>query len=178
MDRDTHWTQFDLSPLRTYLEEDMDTTQSRMGQFVDASLSTSDDENHPRSDDKKNHLTIFYDENTTSDGRNIPSTFERDVVSEMSGILPVSNNLESNNEQQSPRRVCMTDFAGQCAYYSTHQIFLSPRAFFLLVLDMTKDLTHVVGEEVCCQEGSIYKDWTFRGMVLSYMVRYSDVCLK
>jgi hypothetical protein len=55
------------------------------------------------------------------------------------------------------------DFAGQCAYYASHQIFLSPRAFFLLVLNMKRNLDDVVDEEVCCQETSVFRKWTFRG---------------
>ncbi|XP_061193678.1 probable serine/threonine-protein kinase pats1 [Saccostrea echinata] len=63
----------------------------------------------------------------------------------------------------------MTDFAGQCAYYASHQIFLSPRAFFILVLNMEKKFDDTVGEEVCRQEGSIYKGWTHRDYLEFWM---------
>ncbi|XP_062612989.1 probable serine/threonine-protein kinase pats1 isoform X2 [Saccostrea cucullata] len=56
----------------------------------------------------------------------------------------------------------MIDFAGQCSYYSSHQIFLSPRAFFILVLNMKKKLLEKVGKEVCSQKGSIYEGWTHK----------------
>ncbi|XP_053379695.1 uncharacterized protein LOC123526993 [Mercenaria mercenaria] len=36
------------------------------------------------------------------------------------------------------------DFAGQEVYYSTHQVFLSRRAIYLLVVDMSKDLDDVI----------------------------------
>ncbi|XP_062571501.1 uncharacterized protein LOC134233549 [Saccostrea cucullata] len=61
------------------------------------------------------------------------------------------------------------DFAGQCAYYASHQIFLSPRAFFILVLNMEKKFDDKVGEEVCCREGSVYGEWTHRGYLEFWM---------
>ncbi|KAL4234307.1 hypothetical protein ACF0H5_005958 [Mactra antiquata] len=36
--------------------------------------------------------------------------------------------------------VSLWDFAGQFVYYATHQLFFSPRAIYVLVLDMTDDL--------------------------------------
>ncbi|XP_061194055.1 uncharacterized protein LOC133202278 [Saccostrea echinata] len=86
------------------------------------------------------------------DRENIPDN------SEISGILRVSKDVSDNPE----KKITMVDFAGQCAYYASHQIFLSPRAFFILVLNMEKKFDDKVGEEVCSQEGSIYKGWTHR----------------
>ncbi|XP_061193809.1 uncharacterized protein LOC133202049 [Saccostrea echinata] len=74
------------------------------------------------------------------------------------GILRVSRNISEDIE----KRITMVDFAGQCAYYASHQIFLSPRAFFILVLNMEKRFDDKVGEEVCSQEGSIFRGWTHR----------------
>ncbi|XP_062583618.1 uncharacterized protein LOC134245336 [Saccostrea cucullata] len=78
--------------------------------------------------------------------------------SESLGIIRVSKQATDEPE----KRISMVDFAGQCSYYSSHQIFLSPRAFFILVLNMEKKFDDMVGEEVCSQEGSIYKGWTHR----------------
>ncbi|XP_062591203.1 uncharacterized protein LOC134252711 [Saccostrea cucullata] len=80
------------------------------------------------------------------------------------GILPVLKHVSPDIE----KKITMVDFAGQCSYYASHQIFLSPRAFFILVLNMEKKFDDKVGEEVCCQEGSIYKGWTHRGLRLLY----------
>ncbi|XP_061171147.1 uncharacterized protein LOC133180696 [Saccostrea echinata] len=82
--------------------------------------------------------------------------------SENLGILQVSKNVSDEPE----KKISMVDFAGQCSYYSSHQIFLSPRAFFILVLNMEKKFDEMVGEEVCCQERSIYKGYTHRDYVL------------
>ncbi|XP_078321960.1 uncharacterized protein LOC111112093 isoform X3 [Crassostrea virginica] len=54
----------------------------------------------------------------------------------------------------------LLDFAGHSAYYACHHIFFSPRAFFILVVDMTKDLS-TVATEACTKEGLIYSNWTY-----------------
>ena len=61
----------------------------------------------------------------------------------------------------------LLDFAGHSAYYACHHIFFSPRAFFILVVDMTKDLSSVA-TEACTKEGLIYSNWTYAGKLLLY----------
>ncbi|XP_078321956.1 uncharacterized protein LOC111119843 isoform X2 [Crassostrea virginica] len=58
------------------------------------------------------------------------------------------------------KMLSLLDFAGHSAYYACHHIFLSPRAFFILVVDMTKDLG-TVATEACTKEGLIYSNWTY-----------------
>ncbi|XP_062598743.1 uncharacterized protein LOC134260172, partial [Saccostrea cucullata] len=58
--------------------------------------------------------------------------------------------------------VSMLDFAGQLAYYACHQIYVTPKAFFILVLDMTKNFEDVVDKERDNQEGSIFSVWTYK----------------
>ncbi|XP_062578737.1 uncharacterized protein LOC134240685 [Saccostrea cucullata] len=82
----------------------------------------------------------------------------RQEKSEISGILRVSKNVLDDPE----KKITMVDFAGQCSYYASHQIFLSPRAFFILVLNMEKKFDEKVGKEVCSQEGSVYEGWTHK----------------
>ncbi|XP_062580657.1 uncharacterized protein LOC134242573, partial [Saccostrea cucullata] len=79
-------------------------------------------------------------------------------ISESLGIIRVSKQKKSEPE----KKISMVDFAGQCSYYSSHQIFLSPRAFFILVFNMEKNFDEMVGEDVCSQERSIYKGYTHR----------------
>ncbi|XP_062588710.1 uncharacterized protein LOC134250372 [Saccostrea cucullata] len=74
-----------------------------------------------------------------------------------------------NISEDPDKKITMTDFAGQCSYYASHQIFLSPRAFFILVLNMEKKFDDKVGEEVCCQEGSVYGGWTNRDYLEFWM---------
>ncbi|XP_062613760.1 probable serine/threonine-protein kinase pats1 isoform X2 [Saccostrea cucullata] len=84
----------------------------------------------------------------------------------------ISGNLQidaKNIPEYPDKKITMTDFAGQCSYYASHQIFLNPRAFFILVLNMEKKFDDQVGEEVCCQEGSIYERWTHRDYLEFWM---------
>ncbi|XP_062569597.1 uncharacterized protein LOC134231629 [Saccostrea cucullata] len=85
---------------------------------------------------------------------------------EFSGNLQIGVEDISENPD---KRITMTDFAGQCSYYASHQIFLSPRAFFILVLNMERKFDDKVGEDVCCQEGSVYGGWTHRDYLEFWM---------
>lgn len=73
-----------------------------------------------------------------------------------------SDCVASTNEN-SLKVLSILDFAGQSAYYACHHIFFSPRAFYILVVDMSKDLkSHA--ERACDKDGLIYSDWTYAGM--------------
>ncbi|XP_062613007.1 uncharacterized protein LOC134274794 [Saccostrea cucullata] len=65
--------------------------------------------------------------------------------------------------------VTFLDFAGQCVYYACHQIYLSPRAFYLLVVDMSKDLQEPVDEKVNDQEGTMFENWTYEDYFVFWM---------
>ncbi|XP_056015275.1 uncharacterized protein LOC125656640 [Ostrea edulis] len=59
----------------------------------------------------------------------------------------------------------MTDFAGQAAYYACHQVYLSRRAFYLLVVDMSKKLTkeaHKDNKDRHNPIGSLFHHWTYK----------------
>ncbi|XP_062594342.1 uncharacterized protein LOC134255816, partial [Saccostrea cucullata] len=78
---------------------------------------------------KGNEAAAFVEkEEMVEDKQNIPKE------SDLSGILRVSKDVSGDPE----KKITMVDFAGQCSYYASHQIFLSPRAFFILVLNMEK----------------------------------------
>ena len=62
------------------------------------------------------------------------------------------------------KMLSLLDFAGHNAYYACHHIFFSPRAFFILVIDMTKDLSAVAKE--ACRKDLIYSEWTYAGRIL------------
>ncbi|XP_062593388.1 uncharacterized protein LOC134254867 [Saccostrea cucullata] len=66
------------------------------------------------------------------------------------------------SEKEKLPTVSMLDFAGQLAYYACHQIYVTPKAFFILVLDMTKKFEDVIDKEKDNQEGSIFSAWTYK----------------
>lgn len=73
-----------------------------------------------------------------------------------------SDCVASTNEN-SLKVLSILDFAGQSAYYACYHIFFSPRAFYILVVDMSKDLKSRA-DRACDKEGLIYSDWTYAGI--------------
>ena len=85
----------------------------------------------------------------------------------------IEQNIDLNDCVPSVNRdnlkmLTLLDFAGHSAYYACHHIFLSPRAFFILVVDMTKELNSVA-TEACREKGLIYSNWTYAGKYFSFI---------
>ncbi|XP_078321794.1 uncharacterized protein LOC111112647 [Crassostrea virginica] len=87
----------------------------------------------------------------TPDTERAYATLEQDV--DLNDCVPSVN-------MDNLKMLSLLDFAGHSAYYACHHIFFSPRAFFILVVDMTKDLNSIP-TEACRKEGLIYSNWTY-----------------
>lgn len=85
-----------------------------------------------------------------------------------------SDCVASTNEN-SLKMLSILDFAGQSAYYACHHIFFSPGAFYILVVDMSKDLKSYA-DRACDKEGLIYSNWTYAGIQI-YTFNFKSVCL-
>lgn len=70
--------------------------------------------------------------------------------------------LEQLNKNPRPR-ITFIDFAGQSIYYAFHQIYLSPKTCYILVLDMTKGLNEKVDSDETV--GSRFVSWTYKGNI-------------
>lgn len=81
-----------------------------------------------------------------------------------------SNCVASANEDNL-KVLSLLDFAGQSAYYACHHIFFSPRAFYILVVDMSKDLNSQA-DKACDKEGLFYSNWTYAGMQIEQSTIY------
>ncbi|XP_062616074.1 uncharacterized protein LOC134277783 [Saccostrea cucullata] len=68
---------------------------------------------------------------------------------------------ESSATNIDSKTLTFFDFGGQCAYYACHQIYLTRRAFYVVVVDASKRLDQNVDKEVCDQEGSVFSGWTY-----------------
>lgn len=68
----------------------------------------------------------------------------------------------------------LLDFAGHSAYYACHHIFISPRVFFILVVDMSKDLNE---KATCNEKDLIYSDWTYAGKTIFRYISDLDVLM-
>ncbi|XP_061177727.1 uncharacterized protein LOC133186509 [Saccostrea echinata] len=71
----------------------------------------------------------------------------------------------------------MTDFAGQVAYYACHQIYLSRRAFYILVVDMSKDLKDVAYQKDRHDPmGSLFENWTYEDYFVFWLRSIKTYC--
>ncbi|XP_062580310.1 probable serine/threonine-protein kinase roco6 [Saccostrea cucullata] len=68
------------------------------------------------------------------------------------------------------------DFGGQCAYYACHQVYLSRRAFYLLVIDMSKSFDEKVDPALCEQQGTMFADWTYGEYILFWLKSVHTYC--
>lgn len=60
-------------------------------------------------------------------------------------------------------RITFVDFAGQSLYYAFHQIYLSPKTCYILVVDMTKNPKEVLESDVDEPDCSRFKSWKYQG---------------
>ncbi|XP_061195146.1 uncharacterized protein LOC133203371 [Saccostrea echinata] len=70
----------------------------------------------------------------------------------------------SENQYLDNNVVSMTDFAGQVAYYACHQVYLSRRAFYIVVVDMSKNLkeeSRMYDKDRHDPTGSLFHSWTY-----------------
>lgn len=70
---------------------------------------------------------------------------------------------EASVSERNLKMLSILDFAGQSAYYACHHIFLSPRAFYILVVDISEDLKSLA-THACEKQGLIYSEWTYAGI--------------
>ncbi|XP_062611349.1 uncharacterized protein LOC134273186 [Saccostrea cucullata] len=84
--------------------------------------------------------------------------------------------LEEDVDTENKCLLSVVDFAGQCAYYACHQVYLSRRAFYLLVIDMSKKFDEKVDQALCEQEGTMFADWTFGQYVIFWLKSIHTYC--
>lgn len=74
-------------------------------------------------------------------------------------IMDALKHLKTNSRP----RVTFIDCAGKSIYYAFHQIFLSPKTCYILVVDMTKGLNKKVDTDETV--GSRFVSWTYKGNI-------------
>lgn len=74
---------------------------------------------------------------------------------------------ELSDEKHLRPKITFLDFAGQKTYYAFHQIYLSPKTFYILVMDMTKnfdEIVHEPGDEEIQENCSRFESWKYKGI--------------
>ncbi|XP_062573619.1 uncharacterized protein LOC134235503 [Saccostrea cucullata] len=84
--------------------------------------------------------------------------------------------LSDSTNKDDKQILSVVDFGGQCAYYACHQVYLSRRAFYLLVIDMSKSFTEKVDENKCEQQETMFADWTYGEYVLFWLKSIHTYC--
>lgn len=115
-------------------------------------------------------------QSTNEKNRNEIETNKDENYSEVLNAITEELNNELSGRKHLPTQVTFLDFAGQSMYYAFHQIFLSPKTFYILVVDMTKRLDDKV-EEHLYRKGksperneklcSRFESWEYKGNELS-----------
>ncbi|XP_062598534.1 probable serine/threonine-protein kinase pats1, partial [Saccostrea cucullata] len=72
-----------------------------------------------------------------------------------------NENVKNNVTHVEAKTLTFFDFGGQCAYYAYHQIYLTRRAFYVVVVDASKRLDQKVDKALCDQDGSVFSGWTY-----------------
>lgn len=94
------------------------------------------------------------------------TTFAQNV-DENDAISKIMDAVKQLSKEKGLRpRITFLDFAGQSLYYAFHQIYLSPKTCYILVLDMTKRLEERVPDtdEQCASQ---FVSWTYEGITFS-----------
>ncbi|XP_062619587.1 uncharacterized protein LOC134281136 [Saccostrea cucullata] len=73
-------------------------------------------------------------------------------------------------------RLSVFDFGGQSVYYACHQIYLTRRAFYIVVVDASQELHQRVSETVCKQDDGVFGGWTFGDYFVFWMKSIHTYC--
>ncbi|XP_072172990.1 uncharacterized protein [Diadema setosum] len=110
---------------------------SNDGWITSASDTSSDNhEENSSSEDQLQDLAKSLDQETFD---LVTSKVERFLTEAQSGQ---SDLLDEKEEQKYSKKIVLSiwDFAGQSVYYTTHQVFLSPRAVYVIVFSLSNEL--------------------------------------
>ncbi|XP_056015075.1 uncharacterized protein LOC125676208 [Ostrea edulis] len=111
--------------------------------------------------------------------KQVQSTVGLEVHEDIFEIAPESDclkDLPADTGKEGKQLLSILDFGGQCAYYACHQVYLSRRAFYLLVLNMSKRFDEKVDPSLCEQEGTMFTDWTHGEYLLFWLKSVHTYC--
>ncbi|XP_062577802.1 probable serine/threonine-protein kinase pats1, partial [Saccostrea cucullata] len=97
-------------------------------------------------------------------------------IREKRGTLIKAKKHIKRSNKDARKTLSFFDFGGQCAYYACHQIYLTRRAFYVVVVDASKRLDQKVDREVCDQEETVFANWTYKDYFLFWMKSIHTYC--
>ncbi|XP_048765302.2 uncharacterized protein LOC125673075 isoform X2 [Ostrea edulis] len=111
--------------------------------------------------------------------KQVQSTVGLEVHEDIFEITPESDCLKDlpvDTDKEGKQLLSVVDFGGQCAYYACHQVYLSRRALYLLVLNMSKKFDEKVDPSLCEQEGTMFTDWSYGEYLLFWLKSVHTYC--
>ncbi|XP_056015748.1 uncharacterized protein LOC125673557 isoform X1 [Ostrea edulis] len=112
-----------------------------------------------------------------ADIRGVTSTEGLEVHEEIFQICEETRTLKAKKTPGGDQKtLSVFDFAGQCPYYACHQIYLTRRAFYMLVVDASKYLDQVVDKSVCDQDGTVFSGWTYKDYFVFWIKSIHTYC--
>lgn len=141
----------EILPKKEYMYKDKKT--KIIGEQISLLPSWETKVNHSQSYNERNHERNVQDiDKEANENENTAISTLMDAVKEMS------------NENHIRPHITFLDFAGQKMYYAFHQIYLSPRTFYILVVDMTKGFEEKVEGIDTDERGcSGFDSWLYKG---------------
>lgn len=118
-----------------------------------------------RYDERTKERVEEHTDSPSGPSRRNSETFQKEDVERNNTTEQQTFNIENYTASVNEENLMMLsllDFAGQSAYYACHHIFFSPRVFFILVVDMSKDLDKTP-PQACNEPDLIYSSWTYAG---------------
>ncbi|XP_056015370.1 uncharacterized protein LOC125675033 isoform X2 [Ostrea edulis] len=111
--------------------------------------------------------------------KKVQSTIGLEVHEDIFEIAPEFDFLKDlpvDTDKEMKQLLSVVDFGGQCAYYACHQVYLSRRAFYLLVIDMSKAFDEKVDPALCEQAGTMFTDWSYGEYLLFWLKSVHTYC--
>lgn len=125
----------------------------------EVSVSEDKSEFKPSSSSKTVSYYISMEDKDKVDSDSKDDYNEEYAISQIIDIIRILK-----NETYLRPRITFLDFAGQNTYYAFHQIFLSPNACSILVVDMTKSLNEKVDvSDTHGKDCTFFESWTYKG---------------
>ncbi|XP_048741997.2 ankyrin-1-like isoform X3 [Ostrea edulis] len=114
-------------------------------------------------DQRQESTTVDIQDNEAGTGGNVKKnehvdTKEEDKENVVKEIVDAITHLVK--EKPGKPRITFLDFAGQGDYYAFHQIYLSPKTFYILVVDMSKNFDDK--NELDERSGSRFTSWKYK----------------
>ena len=136
-------------------------------------LPTASLRSHTIRSTSMNRLVQAMGEAGVSDAEQIVQSLPTKVLEELKKLLANKDSVADESEV----KLSFWDFAGQQVFYTTHQTFLSHRAIYLLVLDLTHDLKHPIKTERQGRHGKVLdkacpqnvgRKWIYKLIIIVY----------